>query len=134
MRVRTLIAAVVALAGLAGLTISFAAAAPKVPCQVLPAAKWSQIVGYSVTTQSRDKYCTYVGGRSGDGEFRFLAIAETPAAAQAIVKRIKSTLSGKQPMVVDSKGNVVFSVGFFYVQPGIKAKLEALRAEARRNL
>lgn len=133
MHVRTLIA-VVAIAGLTGFAISAASAAPKSPCKVLTAAKWGQIVGYSVTTQSTDLYCTYLGGQSGGGQFRYVGISETPAAAQAMVKRLKAMSSSNQPGLVDSKGNVVFSIALFPMKPGDKSKLEALRAEARRNL
>jgi hypothetical protein len=135
MHVRTLIAAVVAIAGLAGLTISAASAAPKAPCKVLPAAKWSQVMGYSVTTQSTDMYCTYLGAGNSGGQFRYVGISETAAAAQAMVKRLKSqSASHTQRGLVDSKGNVVFSIAAFPMKPGDKAKLEALRAEVRRNL
>jgi len=89
-------------------------------------------MGYSVTTQSTDLYCTYLGVGNSGGQFRYVGISETAAAAQAMVKRLKSlSASHTQRGLVDSKGNVVFSITAF---PMDKAKLEALRAEVRRNL
>ena len=64
-----------------------AGAAPE-PCKVLPADVWGGIMGYTVTATPGDMNCTYTG-KSGGGQFRIMAVAESIAAAEAGVDLIE---------------------------------------------
>ncbi len=115
-----------------------AGAAPE-PCQVLPADVWGGIMGYTVTATPGDMNCTYTG-KSGGGQFRIMAVAESIAAAEAGVKRLRDLEPKDNPMAwrggVYSSGSVVFSIALFQraATASTAAQLEELVAAAKQRL
>lgn len=106
-------------------------------CSYLPAEKFGAIMGYSVTATSTETTCTYLGSGSLGGQFRILAHAESPAAAEAALKR----MSGHGPLTPPSKGRTSGTVGTsgsyvfsIYMAPADEAKLKQLVEELRRTL
>lgn len=114
------------------------------PCEVLPAASWSAIMGYTAQAIPGDMNCTYQGpGKSGAGQFRILAVVGSAAEAEASAKRMRDH-QDSQPKsghdaklsAVASQGNVVFSIALFQPQAseGTAAQLEKLVAAAKEHL
>lgn len=123
-------------------TVRAALAAGQEPCKVLPAETWSGIMGYAAKATPGDMNCTYLS-KAGGGQFRILANSGSAGDAAAFVKRMRDHQShqpkgGHDPRlnVIDSQGNVVFSIALFQdaVTGSTSSQLERLAAAAKQHL
>ncbi len=142
MKNRRFLPTLLALAAVSLVTVAPALAAGPEPCKVLPAETWSGIMGYSATATPGDMNCTYLS-KAGGGQFRILASSGSAGDAAALVKRMRDHQShqpkgGHDPRlnVIDSQGNVVFSVALFQdaVTGSTPSQLEKLAAAAKQHL
>ena len=117
------------------------ASAPE-PCKVLPAEAWSSVMGSAATAAPAEMTCTYQS-KTGGGQFRIMASSGSASDAAATVKRMRDHQShqprgGHDPRlnVVDSQGNVVFSVALFQetVTPETSSQLQKLVASVKQHL
>jgi hypothetical protein len=128
---------IVAAGLLLGATVAFAdPAIPTDACKYLSAERFGAIMKYSVTASPGPAFCTYTGSGSLGGQFRILAHAESPAAAEAALKRMASHGPTKPPGgrisgTTATSGSYVFSI---YESPVDEGKLSQLVTEIRRNL
>ena len=117
-----------------------AVAATPAPCQVLSAAAWSRVMGYTASATPGELTCTYQGPpRTGGGQFRIMATVGSKAEADAAVKRMREHQSKGHNLglsAVDSQGSVVFSVALFQPAPteATPAQLEKLVAAIKLQL
>lgn len=116
---------------------AFAVDAP-LPCKVLPAADWSKVVGSVVTAIPGDMNCSYDGKASG-GQFRILVVSSSAAQARAAVTMYSAGIEntpGAGRSVIDSQGNIVFSIALFQdeITASTPAQLQGLLAVVKRNL
>ena len=116
-------------------------AAPPAPCQILSAETWSSIMGYAATATPGDMNCTYEGpGKTGAGQFRILAVVGSSAEAEASARRMRDHQhAGSHDArlgVVESQGNVVFSIALFQhaATDATTAQLQKLVAAAKQRL
>jgi hypothetical protein len=117
------------------LPATLAAASPHDPCKVLTAEKFSEIMGYTATidkTASTQMACFYKGPDSG-GQLTILTETASGPQADAMLNRRGSSPPAGSGLIGGSyrEGSIIFSVS---VRSTDQAKLQALVAEARRNL
>jgi hypothetical protein len=98
-------------------------------------------MGYSATATPGDMNCTYEGAhKAGGGQFRIMAVVGSRAEAEASVKRMRDrpTKGSHDPglAVVDSQGNIVFSIALFQhaATEGTASQLQKLVAVAKQRL
>lgn len=121
------------------LTATAAYGAAPEPCKVLSAEAWGSIMGYTATATPGDMNCTYQS-KSGGGQFRIIAVAESTAVAEAGAKRLRDMEPKDSPMAwrggVYSKGSVVFSIALFQhaATADTASQLQKLVAAAKQNL
>ena len=127
--------------GLLILGTPIAFAAPPAPCQILPADTWSSIMGYATTATPGDGNCTYEGAnKAGGGQFRIIAVVGSSAEAEASAKRMRDHQHGgshdARLGVVESQGNVVFSIALFQhaATDSTASQLQKLVAAAKQHL
>jgi len=124
------------------LTVPMALAAAPEPCKVLPAETWSSIMGYAATATPGEMTCTYQS-KAGGGQFRILANSGSAGDAAALVNRMRNHQShqpkgGHDPRlnVIDSQGNVVFSIAIFQdaATGSTSSQLQKLVASVKQQL
>ena len=121
--------------------LAAAAAAGAAPesCQVLPADVWGGIMGYTATATPGEMYCTYKG-KSGGGQLRIMAVAESSAAAEAGARRLRDMQPKDDPMAslggFYSQGSVIFTIALFQDAPtaSTATQLQKLVAAAKQRL
>lgn len=99
-------------------------------------------MGYAATATPGDMNCTYQS-KEGGGQFRIMANTGSAAEATATVKRMRDHQS-HQPKgshdprlgVVDSQGNVVFSIALFQnaVTDSTSSQLQKLVTSVKQHL
>jgi hypothetical protein len=114
----------------------FASAKGNDPCKVLTAEKFSQIMGYTATTDktaSTQMSCFYQGPAHSGGQFMILTETASGPQADAMLKRRGSSPPPGSGLIGGSyrEGSIIFSVS---IRSTDQAKLQALVAEVRRNL
>jgi hypothetical protein len=111
--------------------------AANVPCKVLTAEKFSQIMGYTATLSqgSNQLNCYYEGPPNSDlgGQFHILTEAASGPQADAMLKRRGATPPAGSGLIGGSyrQGSVIFSLS---IRSTDQTKLQALVAEIKRNL
>ena len=124
------------------LVVSMALAAAPEPCKVLPPETWSSIMGSDATATPGEMTCTYQS-KAGGGQFRILANSGSAGDAAALVHRMRDHQShqprgGHDPRlnVIDSQGNVVFSIALFQdaVTDRTSSQLQKLAASVKQHL
>jgi hypothetical protein len=113
-----------------------ASAAGNDPCKVLTAEKFSQVMGYTATTDktaSNQMSCFYQGPAHSGGQFMILTETASGPHADAMLNRRGSSPPPGSGLIGGSyrEGNIIFSVS---IRSTDQAKLQALVAEVRRNL
>ncbi len=132
---------------LAGVSILVASAALGEPgaaplaCQLLPAEKWSSVLGYPATTEAGDGFCTYSSpDKSRGGQLRIIAVVGSSAEAEATVKRMREHQARSRHTAglseIESQGKVVFSVAVFQAAPTAQTggQLKQLAAAVKQQL
>ena len=102
-------------------------------CKILPAEKFSEIMGYKARIdRSTESTCMYKGAGDAGGMLMIVTEKATPQTI-AMADSQGSTPQGKDGKLgaTFSKGTVVFTVGITGTDP---AKVNALAAEVKRNL
>ena len=93
-------------------------------------------MGYAATATPGDMNCTYEGpGKAGAGQFRIIAVVGSSAEAQASAKRMRDHQHGgshdARLGVVESQGNVVFSIALFQHEATDATAARRLEAKTR---
>lgn len=102
-------------------------------CKILPAEKFSEIMGYKAKINvSTESMCTYKGSGDAGGMLMIITEKATPQTI-AMADGQGSTPQGENGKLgaTFSKGTVVFTVGITGTDP---SKVIALAAEVKRNL
>ena len=102
-------------------------------CKVLPAEKFSEIMGYNAKVSvSTESTCLYKGAGDAGGMLMIINEKATPQAL-AMAERQGSSPRGDNGKLgaTFSKGTILFSVGITGTDP---SKVRALAEEVKRNL
>ena len=113
------------------------AAAPD-PCKVLPVETWNSVMGATATAIPGDGNCSY-NSKTGGGQFRIIAVAASPAEAEASAKRMQEKEQKGHHAglgLIASEGATVFSIALFQKAPteATAGQLQKLAAAIKQGL
>lgn len=111
------------------------ASAVNVPCKVLTAEQFGQIMGYAATINkgSTETTCFYEGPAHSGGQFMILTENASGPQADAMLNRRGSSPPAGSGLIGGTyrQGSIIFSVS---IRSTDQAKLQALVAEVKRDL
>jgi hypothetical protein len=105
-------------------------------CKVLPAEKFSEIMGYKATilkTASTQMSCFYQGPGESGGQFSIMTESASGPQADAMLKGPGSAPPAGSGLIGGTykQGSIIFSVS---IRSTDQAKVQALVTEIKRNL